>query len=668
MRTNNIRGRARATASVVGAVVAACVLACSPPSARRPETSDIEWPAYGGDAGGSRFSSATQIDRRNVVSLRAAWTFATGPTSVEAITNPKEGNTPNHEATPIVVDGRMYVSTPLGRVFALDPASGRVFWIFDAQIDVTGNYGDNANRGVAVWLDSAAAAADACRRRVFIATIDARLIALDAENGKRCENFGGHGTVNLIAGLRNPPEYLGEYEETSPPTVVNGIVIVGSGIADNNRANAPSGVVRGYDARTGALRWSWDPVPQDSTDPGWATWTGPHAHEAGAANAWSVMAADPSRDLVFVPTGSPSTDYYGGLRLGTNLYANSIIALHATTGTPAWHFQLVHHDLWDYDVAAPPLLADAAIDGKRIPVAIQIGKTAQLFVLNRVTGAPVLPVDERRVPPSDVPGEIAAPTQPVSSAFGSLVPEDVLAQLPTNLSPAESASCHKQIAALRHVGPFTPPSLQGTLYLPSNIGGAQWGGLAYDPARNIVVVPMNRIATALQLIPRAAYDSTREEKGWQYTGMAGTPYVMRRRVLTTDSGLPCTRPPFASLVAINLSTKKKIWEVPLGDASRSPIARKRDAATPASWGTSVLGGPIVTAGGLVFIAGTNDSSIRGFDIDTGAELWRGELDGRGKATPMTYYLGATGKQYLVVSVGGGSLRGKGASVTAFALP
>jgi quinoprotein glucose dehydrogenase len=656
-------------ALAAAAVCALGLAACSPSAPDRSKApQDIEWPAYGGDAGGGRFSSAAQINRDNVSSLRIAWTFTTGPTSIEGTTNPKQGNTPNHEATPVVVDGRMYVSTPLGRVFALDPATGQVVWTFDARIDVTGNYGDNANRGVAVWLDSSAATTSACRRRVFLGTIDARLVALDAANGKPCDDFGSHGTVNLVAGLRNSPEYLGEYEETSPPTVVNGIVVAGSGVADNNRANAPSGVVRGYDARTGALKWSWDPVPQDSTDPGWSTWKGPHAHDTGAANAWSVMAADPSRDLVFVPTGSASVDYFGGLRVGANLYANSIVALHASTGTRAWHFQLVHHDLWDYDVASPPLLANIMASGRRVPVVLQTGKTAQLFVLDRTTGAPIFPVTERAVPQSDVPGEIASATQPFSSAFKSLVPEDVLGALPAALTPAERASCGKQIAALRHFGPFTPPSLKGTLYLPSNIGGAQWGGLAYDSARNIAVVPVNRIATAVQLIPRAAYDSTREEKGWQYTGMSGTPYVMRRQVVAAPSGVPCTRPPFATLVAINLSTTQKLWEVPLGDASLAPVAGARKTVTPPAWGTTVLGGPIVTAGGLVFIAGTNDHSIRAFDIVTGAELWRGELGARGKATPMTYYLGATGKQYVVVSVGGGSLLGKGASVVAFALP
>jgi len=545
-----------------------------------------------------------------------------------------------------------------------------VLWQYDAHVDVSGDFGDNANRGVTAWLDSVAAPGAPCKRRIYLATIDAQLVALDAETGTPCPEFGDHGRVNLLTGLRNAPEYLGEYQETSPPAVVNGVLVVGSAIADNNRVDAPSGVVRGYDARTGALRWAWDPVPQDSTDAGWATWRGPDAHRTGAANAWSVMAADPAKDLVFVPTGSASPGYYGGLRLGANLYANAIIALRARTGARVWHFQLVHHDLWDSDIAAPPLLSTIPAHGRHVPVVIQTGKTAQLFVLDERTGAPIFPVEERPVPASDVPGEQASPTQPYSGALPqALQPRgDVTAGF--GLTEGDRAACRALLAGLKYAGPFTPPSLSGALAVPSNIGGAEWGGLAYDPVRHIVVVPINHLATAVQLIPRAAFDTIHRERGWEYTGMSGAPYGMRRQIVVSPSGIPCTPPPFSTLLAVSLVSGRKLWEVPLGDARRAlHLSGYANAdSVPAMAGTTVLGGPIVSAGGLVFIAATSDNYLHAFDIESGSELWHGELPGRGKATPMTYRLAADGRQYVVIAVGGGALLGHGATLVAFALP
>ena len=658
---------------LLGALAALASTGCQPAAPPRPPAAPaMSWPVYGGDPGGSRYSAASQIRRANVQQLRIAWTFNTGPNSPEATDNPKEGKPPNFEATPIVVDGRMYVSTPLGRVFALDPATGKVQWQYDAHVDVSGNWGDNATRGVATWLDSAAAPVARCRRRVFLATIDARLIALDAETGAECTDFGAHGRVNLLQGLRNPPEYVGEYEETSPPTVVNGVVVVGSAIADNNRVEAPSGIVRGYDARTGALRWGWEPVPQDSTDPGWATWRGRNAHRTGAANAWSVMAADPVNDLVFVPTGSASPDYYGGARPGANLYANSVVALRASTGARVWHFQLVHHDLWDFDVAAPPLLATIPRGGHDLPVVIQTGKTAQLFVLDRMTGAPVLPVTEEPVPQTDVPGEQTSLTQPFSTALPLMLPPGPDVRAGFGLVQADREACHARLSGLRYQGPFTPPSLQGSLAVPSNIGGAQWGGVAYDSVRHIVVVPLNHLATAVQLIPRAVFDRMpmHMEPGWEYTAMTGAPYGMRRQVVVSPSGIPCTPPPFSTLLAVSLVTGQKVWEVPLGDARRALMLAGHPAADSAApaMGTSALGGPIVTAGGLVFMAGTADNYLRAFDIETGTVLWHGELPGRARATPMTYVLARNGRQYVVVGAGADKMLGRGATVVAFTLP
>ncbi len=440
-------------------------------------------------------------------------------------------------------------------------------------------------------------------------------------------------------------------------------------MADNNRTDAASGEVRAFDARTGALRWSWDPVPRNPADPAWQTWIGPHAHQTGAANAWSVIAADPARDLLFVPTGSASPDYFGGERRGANLYANSVVAIRASTGKVVWHFQTVHHDLWDYDNASPPSLVTIQKEGRAIAAVLQATKTGMLFVLDRDTGAPILPVEERSVPASDVPGEEAWPTQPFTTFLSPLSPHQMSRDQVWGVTSGERAACRRQIESLRNEGIFTPPSLQGTLVIPSNIGGAHWGGVAFDSAHGIVVVPTNRIATVIRLIPREKLDMAEADTSHaQYTDMRGTPYVMRRDMLLSPRRLPCTPTPFGALVALDLTTGQKRWEVTLGTV-RDFLATKIGLPLALGWGTPNLGGPIVTAAGLVFQAGTMDHYLRAFDIENGAELWKGRLPAGAKATPMTYRLGAGGRQYVVVAAGGdGNDFGKSDAVVAFALP
>src|SRR5262245_42714839 len=477
-----------------------------------------EWTAYGRDALGSRFSPLTQITRDNVARLEVAWTYRTG--EVDASTQ----RPAKLETTPLMVDGALYLSTPFGRVIALDPETGKERWTFDAKPDRSANWGDFASRGVSTWLDPRAAVGAKCRRRLYVGTIDARIIALDAGTGALCTGFGKGGTVSLQRGLRSGPYYPGEYELTSPPAVINGIIVSGSAVADNNRTDAASGEVRAYDARTGALKWWWDPVPRDSTDPAWSSWRGPLAHSTGAANAWSVIAADSSRDLVFVPTGSASPDYYGGERLGDNRYANSIVALRASTGRVVWHFQTVHHDLWDYDNAAPPALATITHDGRRVDVVLQATKTGQLFVLDRDTGKPVFPVEERTVPASTVFGERASATQPFNTVLPALSPQGLPLDSVWGATPDERERCLEQIRPLRNDGIFTPPSLQGTIAVPSNVGGAHWGGLAFDPQRQLAIVPVNRIAAFIQLVRLEEHDtavamSNAHRLGDQYTRM-----------------------------------------------------------------------------------------------------------------------------------------------------
>lgn len=624
-----------------------------------------EWVAYGHDPLGSRFSPLAQITKDNVAQLTVAWTYRTGESGVAT------QQTPKFEATPLMVDGTLFLSTPFGQAMALDPETGAARWTYDAHSDRQGDWGDFANRGVSTWLDASAAAGSACRRRIFLSTVDARIIALDAKTGAPCRSFGKGGTIRLKDGLHNSPYYAEEYALTSPPAVIHGMIVTGSAVADNNRTNAASGEVRAFDAKTGALRWSWDPIPRDSTDKAWNSWRGAMAHSTGAANAWSVIAADSVRDLVFVPTGSPSPDYYGGERTGDNLYANSVVALRASTGKVVWHFQAVHHDLWDYDVASPPSLVTIVHDGKRVDVVLQATKTGQLFVLDRNTGVPVFPVEERLVPSSSIFGEHASPTQPFNMVIPALSPQRLTLDEVWAPTPDAREACLAQIRPLRNEGPFTPPSLQGSLVMPSNIGGAHWGGLAFDPASQIAVVPVNRIAAYVQLIHLDELDTTQARQngsrlGDQYTRMHGTPYVMRRRMLTAPNGLPCAPPPWGSLVAINLATGARAWDVPLGD----PAALKPEiggiSKTPL--GTPNLGGPIVTAGGIVFIGATFDHVLRAFDVVTGKELWKGPLPGGARATPMTYQLSPHGRQFVVIAVGGGDDWGKGDYVIAFALP
>jgi quinoprotein glucose dehydrogenase len=613
---------------------------------------------------------ATGITRENVNHLEVAWTYRTG----EADPRYATGKAASLEATPLVVEGMMYVGTPLGRVIALDPDTGRERWTFDPQIARNIPYGDFANRGVSTWLDESAPLNAPCRRRIYAATVQSQLIALDARDGQPCRDFGRDGIVDLKGGLRIPPFEPQAYSVTSPPVAVNGVVITGSSIGDNSRPDPASGEVRGYDARTGQLRWTWDPIPQDPKDPAYPQWKGAVAHKGGGANAWSTLVADAERDLVFVPTGSAAPDYYGALRLGDNRYANSIVALRATTGRLVWAFQTVHHDLWDYDNATPPALVTVTHDGKNVAAVVQATKTGMLFVLDRESGRPVFPVEERRVPSSDIPDEQASPTQPFTALTPPLSPHRLTIDQIWGVTDADRAACRAVITPLRNEGVFTPPSTQGTLLMPSRIGGANWGRVAIDSVRQIVVIAVNRIAEMVQLIPREGFDIARARAAeqttlgddFEYNMMRGTPYVMRRRLLLAPSKLPCTPPPFGALVAIDLKTGRKAWETPLGSMTSiaSPDIVKQAAP---DWGSVNLGGTVATATGIVFAGGALDRRVHAYDIETGRELWSGELPASTKAAPAIYRL-ASGSEYVVVTAGGGGAWGAGDYVIAFRIP
>jgi quinoprotein glucose dehydrogenase len=617
-----------------------------------------DWPFYGQDAGGQRFSSLTQINAGNVDRLKVAWTFRTGDAY-----QPEHDKATAFEATPLYIDGTLYLSTPLGRAMALDPLKGTQIWAYDPHIDKDAGYGDYANRGVSAWRTSAG------KLRILVATIDARLVELDAATGKPIEAFGDNGVIDLRQGLRIAAgkNHYADYEETSPPAVIGDTIVVGSAVADNYSAAQPSGEVRAYEAPTGKLKWTWDPIPQDATDPAASTWKNGSAAKTGAGNAWSRIAVDEERGLVFVPTGSPSPDYYGGERLGDNRYADSMVALRAATGKVVWQFQTVHHDLWDYDVATPPLLFEMQRGGKAIP-AIAIGsKTGNVFILNRETGAPIFGVEERAASKSDTPGEETAATQPFPILPKPVTPQGSSPESAWGMDEADKKWCQDEISKLRTGPIFTPPSVQGILQVPGNVGGMNWGGFAYDPTRELLVLPENHLAAEVKLIPRSEFADLRASRDrkldgdWELAPQHGTGFGMMRRILlSANHHLPCVAPPWSTLVAIDVKTGATKWDVPLGRFSPK---------VPAAWGAVSLGGPMMTASGLTFVAGTVDPAIRAFNSETGKELWIGELPTSARSTPMTYR-GTDRKQYLVVCAGGHGIKGMaplGDYVVAFAL-
>lgn len=620
-----------------------------------------EWSHVGGDAGGTRFSAATEVTAENVTELALTWSYSTGDAEILK----RQGRRWKFQATPILFENALVLCTPLNDVVALDPGTGQELWRYRhpmSDIEPTGN--GLACRGVTGWHDLDRDSRANCASRIFTGTNDMQLIALDARTGQLCADFGNDGRVAIEAGVRTV--IPAEIQITSPPVVARGVVLVGSAIGDGMRVAAPSGAVRAFDARSGEPLWEFDPVPREVTDPAYRSWGPDGPGDTGHANVWSLMSADEARGLFFVPTSSPSVDHFGGTRPGDNRYANSTVALDAKSGAVVWHFQTVHHDLWDYDVAAQPSLVSLERDGVNVPAVIQPTKMGLIFTLHRETGEPLFAVEERPVPVGDVPGEWYSPTQPFPVAPPSLLPEDLHPDDAWGLTWFDQHACRRSIRQYRYDGIYTPPSLQGSIHYPFISGGVNWGSSAFDPAKQTLFVLTNNAAGLVQLLPRNDYAPRKVTDVFQdgISAQVGTPYLLRRELLASPLGAPCNPPPWGQLHAIDMKHGTIRWQRPIG--TLEDIVPWGQFWLP--HGSGNMGGPIVTAGGLVFVAATMDDYLRAIAAETGEELWKTRLPAGGQATPMTYVW--QGRQYVVVAAGGHSVLGTtpGDWVVAFARP
>jgi quinoprotein glucose dehydrogenase len=633
--------RALLSGGVVAVLVGAALSAQRPPE---------EWSVHSGDHAATRYSRLADIHRGNVANLQVAWTWKPAERAL-----PEYGTQPGaFQNTPLMIDGVLYLSTPYNRVVALDAATGRELWRYDPEPFKDGqppNGTGFVHRGVAAWRD------DQGRLRIFLNS-RYRLVCLDARTGAVVESFGEKGTIDLSVGLSwtiNPRHYT----NTSPPLVYRNLVILGNGVGDRLvYRNDPPGDVRAFDARTGALVWTFRPIPRPG-EFGNETWGESSWQFTGHTNVWAPMSLDESRGLVYLPVSTPSNDYYGARRPGANLFAESIVCLDASTGQRKWHYQIVHHGLWDYDLPAAPILTTITVDGRRVDAVVQLTKQGFAFVFDRVTGTPVWPIEERAVPPSDVRGEHAWKTQPFPTRPPAFAEQGVALDDAFDLTPELRDRARAELSKYR-LGPlYTPPSMQGTVMRPGVIGGANWGGGAFDPATGMLYVKSSSNTPAILRLaePDRSPNNPR-------AGEVDAALVNRGPAATFNDGLPLLRPPYGHVTAIDLNRGEIAWRVTLGDTpSLRAHPALKDVPLPAKLGASGAPGAIVTAGGLVFVGG-GDVALNAVDALTGETLLRAPLAQRSTATPMTYRTGGgDGRQFVVIATG----QGENAELVAFAL-
>jgi len=632
-----------------------------------------DWISYGGDVGGMRYSAHDQIDRDNVAELELAWTYQTNE---ESLLPPNFFVFHSLHGTPLLTPpeagSSLLFCTDFNRIIALDPATGAERWVFNPEVALE-RFGQYKCRGVSIWHDMLALPGAACEWRVFTNTSDRRLFAVDARTGERCAAFGDNGEVdvNPIIEATEPKGNIKAVQFWAPPAVVGDIIVASATVHSKGRlVTSYPGQVRGFSARNGEFVWAFDVVPRNPGDPEAENWTPESLGITGAGSPWAFLSVDEKRDLVFLPTSSVSPDYYGGTRPGDNRYATSLVALRGATGELVWHFQFTHHDVWNYDPAAQPILATVTKFGRRQDMAVQLTKAGMLWALDRETGEPVFGAEERAVSTYGVPGEVLSPTQPFPLKPRPLVPITISPDDAFGFDEADRQACRKLIEGYRHGPIYTPPSSRGTIMFPQPGGGTNWGGGAFDPRRNLLITNVSRQPDVIRLVPKDQLDMKKSagpgagRPGGAPAYIEGTDYGVQVGPLVSPSGVFCTPPPWSTLVAVNLANGNIEWEVPLGSTTEYA-----DRGVPVVEGITAMGGPTVTAGGLVFIGATTDEKFRAFDTDTGELLWEVKVPSAAMSQPMSYMI--DGRQYVVIIAAGHQFfyRQKiTGDIVAFALP
>ncbi|MBP5073569.1 glucose/quinate/shikimate family membrane-bound PQQ-dependent dehydrogenase [Pseudomonas chlororaphis] len=626
-----------------------------------PGTEQKDWAHWGNTTAGNRFAALDQINKDNIDQLQVAWTFRTGDIPQSTGAGAEDQN------TPLQIGDRVYTCTAYGKVFALDADTGAERWKFDPQ-------GSAPNwqrcRGLGYFDASAEPAAEpsaapaACAKRLFLPTGDARLIAINAETGKPCEDFGDKGTVDLKTDMGEVKP--GYYQQTSTPLVAGNVVIVGGRVADNYSIGEPPGVVRAYDVRSGELVWAWDPGNPNTTKrpPAGETYT------RGTPNVWSAMSYDAKLGLVYLPTGNATPDFFAGQRTEfDDKWSSSIVALDVKTGQVRWHFQTTHHDLWDFDLPAQPLLYDVPDDkGGVQPALAQVTKQGEIFLLNRETGVPIARVEERPVPQGNMPGERYSPTQPFSVEMPSIGNQTLTESDMWGATPFDQLMCRIQFKGMRHEGVYTPPGMDHALQFPGSLGGMNWGSVSVDPNSNYMFVNDMRLGLANYMIPRAKIAAGASGIEMGVVPQDGTPFGAMRQRFLSPAGIPCQKPPFGTMSAIDLKTKKLVWQVPVGTVQDTgPLGIRMHMPIPI--GMPTLGASLATQSGLLFFAGTQDFYLRAFDTGNGNEIWKARLPVGSQSGPMTYVSPKTGRQYILLTAGGARQSpDRGDYVIAYALP